>query len=508
MLSHSGIRGSSCFVLNHVVSLSIHGFRMMRSHTWQPFAFSSCRCCTFGHGACCPCSLWASKPQEALGVFFACYMLPFCSPRVSHFHVHLGISMFFSMLTLIKRASLHGEVQGTATDLEDLRELYLAYVVRAGCVTTSPWLGKRPGIEIMGFHVMLLVCHAISCNVMRCHAMSCHAMSCHAMSCHFMPCHAMSCHAMWYHVRSCHVRSCHAMSGHAMPCQVMPCEFHEMVESCWEMLRVRSIWGALEVMCWFDVLKLLTCLFKLPSPCHHKHATEGPRPPLARLLGAMSAKSATSCPCHAPQESFHSTSPHVHIPVLSMCLSLPHQPQLEVLHVPGEARTVLSSKGWVIGLHGNILSIKWPPWSILVRLGIEQQCWFTRGFLKQNGNPRFCSRINEVAWYVTIGSCQLPSAFASESIKASQFSLLICELADARRHQDPKKACQQAWHVGTCVILFATPTHDRWCWWLLVVALHVSMMDVFMMAWHVGLKSSVNRFDPSSFITCLHDLAC
>ena len=138
MLSHSGIRGSSCFVLNHVVSLSIHGFRMMRSHTWQPFAFSSCRCCTFGHGACCPCSLWASKPQEALGVFFACYMLPFCSPRVSHFHVHLGISMFFSMLTFIKRASLHGEVQGTAADLEDLRELYLAYVVRAGCVTTSP----------------------------------------------------------------------------------------------------------------------------------------------------------------------------------------------------------------------------------------------------------------------------------------------------------------------------------------------------------------------------------
>ena len=41
-----------------------------------------------------------------------------------------------------------------------------------------------------------------------------------------------------------------------------------------------------------------------------------------------------------------------------------------------------------------------------------------------------------------------------------QFSLLINELANALLDQDPKKACQQARHVATCVILFATPIYD------------------------------------------------
>ena len=78
-------------------------------------------------------------------VSFTCYMLP--CPRLCFFHVS-------STLGFIMKTSLHGEVRGPTTDLEDRPELYIPYSQGIGWATPSPWLDQQPGLEVHSCHVM------------------------------------------------------------------------------------------------------------------------------------------------------------------------------------------------------------------------------------------------------------------------------------------------------------------------------------------------------------------
>ena len=97
-----------------------------------------------------------------------------------------------------------------------------------------------------------------------------------------------------------------------------------------------------------------------------------------------------------------------------------------------------------------IILIYWPHWSILVRPGIEQQRWFTKGFLNENGNPRFCRRIKEVGWYVTVGSCHPPSVFCvgdHQWIPFFPFNQWACKGTTRSGSQKGMPASKTCWNL-------------------------------------------------------------
>ena len=80
--------------------------------------------------------------------------------------------------------------------------------------TVFPWISCTIKISIwischhiMSYHVIIILCHAMSCHVIQCHTMPC--MSCDS-------CDVMWCDDMWSHVMWCHVMWCHAMSCHVV----------------------------------------------------------------------------------------------------------------------------------------------------------------------------------------------------------------------------------------------------------------------------------------------------
>ena len=282
------------------------------------------------------------------------------------------------------------------------------------------------------------------------------------------------------------------------------CEAHV---SCMKRLSVRSIWGAFEVLCWFE-FEVLTFESDV-TPYRMKferfyfayHA-------MAFIFACRGRSKASTCKtswsnvskvshelslsCHPGIFSFHV------MPCWYMCIKLFSPAAAWGSACARRGNDCLELKGlghwgaYRLKYHKDIMNL------LNSRIGayLSGRASSSSADLQRGSSMRMATLVYAVGsrklgdmWQL-VHVTRLRFLRQRSSMDPSfQFSLLINELANALLDQDPKKACQQARHVATCVILFATPIHDWWCSCMFVVALHVSMMawHVFMMAWHASV---------------------